>query len=95
MAFAIAVGAVVSAQHPAPTNGRDQRPLFRAATDAVLVDVVVRDREGRPVTDLTVDDFEIFESRGTRPDLIRPRARCRRGRDLIRPDRPRDSAGET
>jgi VWFA-related protein len=57
-----------SSQQPAPADNRDQRPLFRAATDAVLVDVVVRDREGRPVTDLTVDDFEVFES-GTRQQI--------------------------
>ncbi|HEY8535594.1 MAG TPA: hypothetical protein VIL25_04060 [Vicinamibacterales bacterium] len=69
VAFAIAVGAVLSGQQPAPVDDRDQRPLFHAATDAVLVDVVVRDREGRPVTDLTIDGFEIF---GTRPDHIRP-----------------------
>ena len=33
----------------------------QAATTAVLVDVVVRDRRGQPVTDLTRADFEIYE----------------------------------
>lgn len=40
----------------------DQResPYLSQAT-AVLVDVVVRDRSGRPVLDLKADDFELFE----------------------------------
>ena len=32
---------------------------YTAATTAILVDVVVRDKRGRPITDLTRDDFEI------------------------------------
>ena len=34
---------------------------FTAATTAILVDVVVRDRHGRPVTDLSAADFEVIE----------------------------------
>jgi VWFA-related protein len=34
---------------------------FTAATTAILVDVVVRDRKGRPVTDLSAADFEVAE----------------------------------
>jgi VWFA-related protein len=33
------------------------------ATTAILVDVVVRDRKGRPVTDMAVEDFEVYEDR--------------------------------
>jgi VWFA-related protein len=47
-------GPSVTAQTP---DGR----TFTAATTAILVDVVVRDREGRPVLDLTADDFKVFE----------------------------------
>jgi len=34
---------------------------FSAGATAILVDVVVRDKRGRPVLDLTADDFEISE----------------------------------
>jgi len=37
-----------------------QQPIVSSAT-AILVDVVVRDRHGRPITDLTADDFRVFE----------------------------------
>jgi VWFA-related protein len=34
---------------------------FRTGTEGVVVDVVVRDGRGRPVTDLQASDFELFE----------------------------------
>jgi VWFA-related protein len=34
---------------------------YTSATTAILVDVVVRDRRGQPVTDLAAEDFELFE----------------------------------
>ncbi|MEO8522237.1 MAG: VWA domain-containing protein, partial [Acidobacteriota bacterium] len=45
-------------QKPAPPPAQ---PSFAASTTAILVDVVVRDRKGRPVTGLTAADFEIRE----------------------------------
>lgn len=45
---------------------RDQR--LRTNTAAVVVDVVVRDQKGRPVTDLRKEDFEIYED-GIRQEL--------------------------
>jgi hypothetical protein len=48
-------GAVQSAAQPV-------RPSSQTVVTAVLVDAVVRDRQGRPVTDLTADDFEIYEN---------------------------------
>lgn len=36
-----------------------QPPVFRAVTDLVEVDVVVRDKTGRFVSDLAMDDFEL------------------------------------
>ena len=48
------------------TRGRPAA-LFSAGTDATLVPVVVVDRRGRFVEDLTLDDFEVFED-GVRQD---------------------------
>ena len=42
--------------------GQEQRPMFRAAVERVAVAAVVRDQRGRPVTGLTVDDFELLDS---------------------------------
>lgn len=36
-------------------------PIFRTGVDVVRVDVIVTDRDGKPVTTLTQDDFEVFE----------------------------------
>ena len=46
-----------------------QQPAFRASTHYVAVDVVVTDRDDRPVTDLTRDDFEIVEG-GRRQAIV-------------------------
>jgi VWFA-related protein len=42
-------------------------PVFRATTELVQVDAVVTDKDGRYVTDLTADDFEIVEDGEKRP----------------------------
>lgn len=44
--------ALVAAQEP---------PVFRASAEEVLVDFVVRDRRGRQVTDLRLEEIELFE----------------------------------
>ena len=41
--------------------GRRADQTYTSAATAILVDVVVRDRKGRPVTDLDAADFELFE----------------------------------
>jgi len=46
------------AQSPAPAVD----PIFRSGTASVLVDVVVKDRHGAPVVDLTPLDFEVLEN---------------------------------
>ena len=43
-------------------------PVFRAGVDLVVVDVVVLDKDGQPVTNLTAADFEV--SAGRRPRRI-------------------------
>jgi VWFA-related protein len=52
------------AQDPPPAEqdpAADQRPIFRAGINFVRVDVIVTDRQGKPVTDLSQDDFEVTE----------------------------------
>ena len=39
----------------------DSQPVFRTGINTVRVDVIVTDRQGNPVTDLTLEDFEIQE----------------------------------
>lgn len=56
LAATMVAGAQGQPAAPAP-----DRPTFESYSTAILVDVVVRNRQGRPVTDLTAADFEIRE----------------------------------
>jgi VWFA-related protein len=56
---AVAAEAVLAGQGAPRVPGANQS--YTGGTTAILVDVVVRDRRGRPVLDLTAADFEIFE----------------------------------
>ncbi len=60
---ALAALAVLAPSRPSAQSGHSSPDgqSFTAATTAILVDVVVRDRKGRPVTDLTGADFEVAE----------------------------------
>lgn len=49
-----------SPQPPEP-DVEDEQPVFRAEINFVRVDVIVTDRQGQPVTDLTPEDFEVHE----------------------------------
>ncbi len=51
-----AILAALAAQDPTP------QPTFRSKTSAVMVDVTVSDRTGRPVTGLESGDFEILDN---------------------------------
>ena len=42
-------------------GGTQQTPVFRAGIDLINVGATITDRKGTLVTDLAVDDFEIFE----------------------------------
>jgi VWFA-related protein len=54
---------------PAPQTPIEQPPLtFRVEVNYVEVDALVTDAEGRPITNLTKDDFELFED-GKRQDV--------------------------
>jgi VWFA-related protein len=57
---ALVCTALAAAPHGQPQIPRADR-TYSTATTAILVDVVVRDGKGRPVLDLSADDFEIAE----------------------------------
>ena len=60
-ALAGIVAAATLAATTANTAPQDL-PTFRGGVQMIDVDVVVTDRDGKPVRDLTRDDFEIVES---------------------------------
>jgi VWFA-related protein len=55
---AIAAETLLAGQRSQPAKVAEP---YAASATAILVDVVVRDRRGRPITDLTVEDFELSE----------------------------------
>ncbi len=68
----IVVAALVAIAGVQPSGqSRDQasRPKFGTSTAAVSVDVIVRDKKGQPVTDLSQADFEVYED-GVRQRII-------------------------
>jgi VWFA-related protein len=50
-----------AAQQPAQPPAAPDQPIFRAGINTVRVDVIVSDRQGNPVTDLKLEDFQIEE----------------------------------
>src|SRR3982750_3456329 len=60
LVIALALEALVSASSQAPPQ-TPQPQGYSAGATAVLVDVVVRTKQDRPLLGLTADDFEIFE----------------------------------
>ena len=61
-------GGAPPATPTAPQGDAAQQPTFRAGINFVLVDVIVHDKKGEPVTDLTAADFEVLED--GRPQVI-------------------------
>lgn len=62
---ALALSVVMAApmpQKPAQSPPVEQTPTFRTRVDAVTVDVIATDKQGKPVTDLTAADFEVKEA---------------------------------
>jgi VWFA-related protein len=58
----VSLGSSPLAQQPATVPQPSPEPQrFGTSTAAVVVDVVVRDKSGKPVTDLTAADFELLE----------------------------------
>jgi VWFA-related protein len=62
--FSIATCIVSSAAQETPQAGT---PVFQSGTKMVLVPVVVRDRDGRAVSDLTRDSFQVFDKGKQQP----------------------------
>ena len=55
------VAAVLVIPPVALAQEQGARPTFRAAVNRVAVAATVRDKKGRPVTNLRPDDFELFD----------------------------------
>ncbi len=49
-------------QTPVPTPPDLEEEVVRITTTLIQMDAVVTDKKGKQVTDLTADDFEIFEN---------------------------------
>src|SRR5262245_59016117 len=49
-------------QQQADDQNQPRPPTFRSGTNLVRVDVTVMDKEGRPVRNLTAEDFELREN---------------------------------
>src|ERR1043165_8348835 len=77
---AFAAGMVISAQQPTPPAPQpaqppaspDQQPVFRGGINTVRVDVIVTDKQGNPVSDLKLEDFQIEEDgKPQKPETFR------------------------
>jgi len=59
IALALSIVQIGSAHQSGSAQESSNAPRFRVATDGVRIDAVVTDRDGRIVSDLTADDFEV------------------------------------
>jgi VWFA-related protein len=61
---ALALPVVIGGQTPTDGTSVPQRtgtPVFRSGVEAVRFEAIVTDEDGKPITDLTADDFEVRE----------------------------------
>jgi Ca-activated chloride channel family protein len=68
MMRALALSLILTAASAAGYQGQEQPTLFRANVDVVSLNVTVVDPQNRYVTDLTEQDFSVFED-GTKQEL--------------------------
>ena len=61
--LAVLTGGAQQERQPTPLDA----PVFRSTVDAVELDAFVVDAAGNPVTDLTVEDFEVIEDGRSQP----------------------------
>jgi VWFA-related protein len=54
-------GPEAAPQEAPAASSTGERPVFGVGTARVVLDVVVRDKKGRPVTDIRPDEVEVFE----------------------------------
>ena len=57
----VIVAAVLVTQPVVSAQVQEPRATFRTAVNRVAVAATVRDKKGRPVTNLRPDDFELFD----------------------------------
>ncbi|MBN2242331.1 MAG: VWA domain-containing protein [Acidobacteria bacterium] len=57
----LTVALAASAQEPPPSGSQGKAPTFSVKSTMVVVDVTVRDRDGKLVDDLTREDFRVYE----------------------------------
>ena len=58
---AVAPSVAGPAQAPTPSSPQREKPVFATGTATVTLDVVVRDKKGRPVPDLQPGELEVYE----------------------------------
>ncbi|HEY2907357.1 MAG TPA: VWA domain-containing protein [Vicinamibacterales bacterium] len=72
--------------------GQQPPPVFRSTTDLVEIDVVVRDKSGKFVPDLTAGDFELRDEGQPQPvellTLVAARAPVSNRSPVVQPDSP-------
>lgn len=60
--FTIGVSAQTPIATPSPTPTRDDGEVVKISTALIQLDVTVVDRKGNPITDLGIDEFEMYEN---------------------------------
>jgi VWFA-related protein len=61
--------AALLAQNPAGASPATGQPTFSVSADLISTDVIVRDRNGQFIADLSEEDFEVYED-GVRQDIV-------------------------
>src|SRR5215207_3250046 len=91
-AFARPQQQTTPAQQPAPgpEQADDDDEVVRITTNLVQVDAVVTDRDGRQVTNLRPEDFEIIENGRPRQVTNFSYVRVAQPTTAPEPERPRD-----